>query len=94
MNDSLYVAWRYVSYNRARTATIVGCITLIAFLPVALQLLLGESERQLLSRASSTPLVIGARGSSLDLVMNSLYFGEEVPELQPASAVQWAKRSK
>jgi putative ABC transport system permease protein len=55
---------------------------------MALQLLLGESERQLLSRASSTPLVIGARGSSLDLVMNSLYFGDEVPELIDMGAAE------
>jgi len=34
-----------------------------------------------MSRAVSTPLVIGAKGSSLDLVMNSLYFSDEVPEL-------------
>ena len=66
MMDSLYVAWRYVTYNKAKTATIVACVTLIAFLPLALQLLLGESERQLLSRAATTPLVIGARGSSLE----------------------------
>jgi putative ABC transport system permease protein len=81
MSDSLYIAWRYVSFNKAKTATLVACITLIAFLPVSLQLLLNESERQLLSRADSTPLVLGAKGSSLDLVINSLYFTDEVPEL-------------
>jgi len=81
MIDSIYVAWQYVRYNRAKTVTLVACVTLIAFLPMALELLLGESERQLLSRAESTPLVVGAKGSALDLVMNSLYFGDEVPEL-------------
>jgi putative ABC transport system permease protein len=34
-----------------------------------------------MSRAVSTPLVVGAKGSALDLVMNTLYFGDEVPEL-------------
>jgi putative ABC transport system permease protein len=34
-----------------------------------------------MSRAVSTPLVVGAKGSALDLMMNSLYFGNEVPEL-------------
>ncbi len=81
MKDSLYIAWKYVCFNKVKTATLVGCITLIAFLPASLQLLLNESERQLLSRAVSTPLVVGAKGSSLDLVMNSLYFTDEVPEL-------------
>jgi len=79
--DSFYIAWKYISYNRIRAATLAACITLISFLPVALQLLLNESERQLMSRAVSTPLVVGAKGSALDLVMNTLYFGDEVPEL-------------
>jgi putative ABC transport system permease protein len=53
-----------------------------------LELLLDESERQLLSRAVTTPLVVGARGSSLDLVMNTLYFGDEVPELITMEATE------
>ncbi len=79
--DSFYVAWRYLSFNWARGLTLVACVTLIAVLPLSLELLLDESERQLLVRAENTPLVIGAKGSSLDLVMNSLYFGDTVPEL-------------
>ena len=81
MIDSFYIAWRYIAYNKAKTATLVACITLISFLPVALELLLNESEKQLMLRAVSTPLVVGAKGSSLDLVMNTLYFVDEVPEL-------------
>ena len=34
-----------------------------------------------MSRAVSTPLVVGTKGSALDLVMNTLYFDDEVPEL-------------
>ena len=78
--DSLYLAYRYITYNRIKTGVLVACVTLIAFLPFALQLLLDESERQLMSRAVSTPLIVGAKGSALDLVMNSLYFGNERPE--------------
>ena len=81
MIDSLYIAWKYICFNRVKTATLVACITLISFLPVALELLLNESEKQLMQRAVSTPLVVGAKGSSLDLVMNTLYFVDEVPEL-------------
>jgi putative ABC transport system permease protein len=81
MLDSFFIAWKYIGYNKAKTATLVACITLISFLPVALQLLLNESERQLMSRAVSTPLVVGAKGSALDLVMNTIYFGDQVPEL-------------
>jgi putative ABC transport system permease protein len=66
----------------------VTCITLIAFLPLALQILLDESEQLLRARAVETPLVIGAKGSALDLVMNSLYFDKEVPQLISMQAVQ------
>jgi putative ABC transport system permease protein len=79
--NSLYIAWRYLVFNKVRTATLVACITLIAFLPMALQLILEESQQLLQSRANSTPLLLGARGSALDLVMNSLYFDDEVPEI-------------
>ena len=80
MIDSITIAWKYVGYNRVKTAVLISCITLISFLPMALQLLLSESERQLMSRAVNTHLIIGAKGSSLDLVMNTLYFDDEVPE--------------
>ena len=80
MTDSLYVAWQYIRYNKVKTATLVACITLIGFLPLVLERLLHESERQLASRAATTPLVVGAKGSALDLVMSTLYFGDEMPE--------------
>jgi putative ABC transport system permease protein len=88
MFDSLYIAWKYISFNKIKTVVLVACVTLISFLPLALQLLLGESERQLMSRAVSTPLVVGAKGSSLDLVMNTIYFGDEVPELITMEAAE------
>jgi len=94
MMDSLYIAWRYLGFNKARTLTLVTCVTLIAFLPLALELLLNESERQLVSRAEATPLLVGAKGSALDLVMNSLYFGDTVPELISMAAVDRVAESE
>ena len=88
MIDSLYIAWKYVAFNKVRAATLVACVTLIAVLPLSLELLLDESERQLLSRAETTPLVLGAKGSALELVMNSLYFDDEVPELVSMAAAE------
>lgn len=88
MIDSFYIAWRFVTFNKARTATLIACVSLIAVLPLTLELLLSESEQQLLSRAESTPLLMGARGSALDLVMNGLYFDDEVPELVSMTTVE------
>ena len=80
MIDTLYIAWKYIAYNKKKSLILVCCITIIAALPLALEVLLNESERQLALRAESSPLLIGAKGSALDLVMNNLYFGDEVPE--------------
>ncbi|HBE91104.1 MAG TPA: hypothetical protein DDW55_00740, partial [Gammaproteobacteria bacterium] len=86
--DSLYVAWQYVTWNRGKTLVLITSITLITFLPMALQVLLNESEQQLRSRAIETPLLVGAKGSALDLVMSSLYFDDEVPEIISMQAVR------
>ena len=87
MMHSFYLAWKYLCFNRLRSSILIACITLIATLPLALELIMSESERQLLSRAQVTPMLLGAKGSALDLVMNSLYFADEVPETIPLSAV-------
>ncbi len=80
MIGSLYLAWRYVAYHRVKTIILVTSIALILFLPFGLRVLVDESSDQLLARARTTPLVIGARGSALELVLNSLYFESKQPE--------------
>jgi len=80
VTQAFYIAWRYLAHYKARTATLVACVTVIAFLPLALEVLRDASERQLMARADATPLVVGARGSAMDLVMNSLYFTRDLPE--------------
>jgi len=52
----------------------VTSVTLIIYLPLGLNILVNQSEEQLMVRASSTPLIVGAKGSSLDLMINTLYF--------------------
>ena len=88
MMDSLYLAWQYLRFNKVRTLILICCITIIASLPMALEVLLNESERQLALRAESSPLLVGAKGSALDLVMNSIYFGDEVPETITMAAAE------
>jgi len=78
--DSLYIAWKYVTFNKVKTTILITSITLIVFLPLALQVLLNASEQQLRARAGETPLLVGASGSALDLVMNSLYFSDNVSQ--------------
>ena len=80
MMDSLYIAWRYVLYHSVKTVTLAAAIVVITLLPAALQVVVDEGEKQLSARADRTPLLIGARGSALDLVMNSLYFSTHRPD--------------
>ena len=78
MIDSLYIAWRYVSYNRVRSLTLVACVTLIAVLPLSLELLLDESERQLLTLVFA-PTAIAADKLKIYTVNYPLaYFAERI----------------
>jgi putative ABC transport system permease protein len=71
----------------------VACITITLFLPTGLEILLDESEHQLMSRAEVTPLIVGAKGSALDLVMNTLYFDDELPEFINMDAAERVSES-
>lgn len=55
MLDSLYIAWRHVSFNKAKIAPLVVCVALVLALPLFLHLLSQEVERQALSHPGSVP---------------------------------------
>ncbi len=80
MRDVVYLAWRYLAYNRIKTAILVFAIMLIVYLPVGLNVLVGQSAAHLTARAEATPLVVGAKGSAVELILNSLYFDSATPE--------------
>ena len=90
MRDVLYLAWRYLVYHRLKTVILVTSITLIIYLPVGLNVVVEQSGEHLTARAEATPLLVGAKGSPLELALNSLYFSLDYPELidySQASAV-------
>jgi len=86
MRDVLYLAWRYLVYHRLKTAILVTSIMLIIYLPIGLNVVVEQSATQLTARAGATPLLVGAKGSPLELTLNSLYFSPEYPELIDYSA--------
>ena len=88
MRDVLFLAWRYLAHNRVKTGVLVGSIMLIVYLPVALRVLVGQSARELTSRAEATPLLVGAKGSPLELSLSSLYFESDMPELTTFSEAE------
>ncbi|HET6278008.1 MAG TPA: ABC transporter permease [Candidatus Polarisedimenticolia bacterium] len=80
MRGLLYLAWRYLAYHRLKSAILIGSIALILYIPIGLRVLVDQSSLQLTARARATPLIVGARGSALELALNTLYFSHDGPE--------------
>jgi putative ABC transport system permease protein len=83
MNDILFLAWQYLKYNWIKTIVLIASISLILFLPLGLQMIVDQGSEMLTKRAESTPLLIGAKGSAIDLTLSALYFKQ--PVLDPIS---------
>ena len=81
MRSVVYLAWRYLVFNPAKTVVLVASMMLVIYLPFGLRLLVGQSAAQLIKRAGATPLLVGAKGSTLELTLSSLYFESDPPEL-------------
>jgi putative ABC transport system permease protein len=79
MSGALFLGWRYLAYHRLKSSILVASIALMLFLPATTRLLVEDSADALAARAARTPLVLGARGSELELVLNTLYFHAESP---------------
>ena len=74
MKDILFLAWNYLKYHWAKTLFLLLAISLVIFIPLALDRLAEQGSEKLLRRAVSTPLLLGARGSATELCLSSLYF--------------------
>jgi putative ABC transport system permease protein len=83
MTGLAYIAWRYVVFHKMRSFVLIGILALCTFLPTTLNLLMRAAELQMTARAEDTALVVGAKGSDLDLVMNALYFHRATSDTVP-----------
>ena len=77
MKEVLYLAWCYLRWHRWKALILVTAVTLVLYLPMGLQQVVEQTARDMAARADATPLVLGGRGSPLELVLNSLYFSLE-----------------
>lgn len=89
--NALILALAYLRHNWLRSLVVVLVAALILAVPVVSQTILRASQDSLTDRAEGTPLVLGARGSQLDLVMNALYFSDDraEPVSMAASEAVW-----
>ncbi len=75
--NALFLAFAHLRWTWARSLVLVVVGALILAVPIVTQTLLRGSEDALTRRAEATPLVLGARGSQLDLVMSAVYFSDD-----------------
>jgi len=78
--NGLFLALAYLRFNWFRSLILVLVAALILSVPLISQTLLDGARGTLTDRAEATPLVLGNRGSQLDLVMNALYFSDDRAE--------------
>tara|TARA_R110000787_G_scaffold40266_2_gene100260 strand:- start:1232 stop:2389 length:1158 start_codon:yes stop_codon:yes gene_type:complete len=75
--NAVFLALSYLRYHWARSVVLVLVTALILSVPIISQVLLNGSQAALTDRAEKTPLILGSRGSQLDLIMNTLYFSDD-----------------
>ena len=78
MKNALFLAWKSLRWHRGRSLTIIVSLAITIWLPVTVRLVLDQFRHEISARARMTPLVVGARGSRIDLALHALYF-ESLP---------------
>lgn len=71
---AITLAWRHLIFHGFRSCTIILALGISIALPLVTGSLLERGEVATMERAEATPLVLGAPGGSVDLVLASLWF--------------------
>jgi len=74
LNGALGLAIAHARHHRGRVVLLSSMVFLSMILPLGTNAISSRFATEVRSRASDTPLTIGARGSRFDLVMACLYF--------------------
>ena len=74
MKHALFLAWHALLWHRSRSIIVVLSLAITIWLPATVHLMLNEFRREISERSHATPLIVGARGSRIDLVLHALYF--------------------
>jgi len=78
-----YLTWRHLVHRPYRAALLAACLAVALLLPALTHLLSRGFEEALLERSAHTPIVVGAQGPPLDLVLSGLYFSRSELETLP-----------
>lgn len=88
MTGLLALAWKHARFHRVRTALLVISLGLGFSIPLATWWMTADLQQMLTKRARSTPMLIGASGSRVDLVLGSLYFHAQDLQTIPYSLLE------
>ncbi len=86
--NALFLALAYLRYHWVRSLVLIFTLALIFIVPLTTRILLSAREEAKTARAEATPLLLGRRGSALDLTMTALYFSDDRPDVLPMSEVE------
>ena len=74
LGHAIHLAMRHLRHHAGRSMLIVLALSLVGFLPIAVDGVVDAGGRALRARAADTPMVAGAPGAPIDLVLAALYF--------------------
>ena len=88
IGDAFSLGLRHLASAPGRTVVLVLGAAIAMFLPLFTGLAADQLEEALLARAQATPLIIGHKGSPLQLTLSSLYFQGIVEDTVPYSTAR------
>ena len=74
LRHALFLALQVLRSSPGRSSVLTLGLTVALFLPMVTWLAGEQVEQRLMSRARSSPILLGHKGNEFDLVMNALYF--------------------
>jgi len=74
LSGRFLLAVRHTQRHPGRSVVLVLCLAAAIFVPLSAATLMQRYERDLGARAAGTPLLVGTRGSRVELVLQALYF--------------------
>ena len=87
LRNSLYLAWQYLRYHWVTAAVLIAAITSIIYLPAALQVIASNAQAHLRERTQTNSLLVGPKGSELELVLGSVYYDKPLDDV--AALLAW-----
>ncbi|MFO0427286.1 MAG: ABC transporter permease [Planctomyces sp.] len=81
MGHAFFLAWKSLRWHRGRSIILVCSLALTLWFPITIRLLLNQFRDEIASRSDQTPLIVGALGSRIDLVLHGLYFDKPPSQL-------------